>query len=257
MRRLAAVLVAAACVVGSARLWSDAMTPKPVPFVEPFASGTPLSAGPQSVVVTAAEPRAGRRSPKVVQQAPVQTALVARGPFRVVRPSSAAPASQNPAKTVHVPQPPKVTSPTAPSTPPTPTPPTPTPPTPAPATPAPSTPATQPSAPAAAAPSAPRAPAAAAPAAPAPSPARPSGSRPGHGHGDKNHNHSGPPASQAPPPVAPPTAPPPVVPPTAPPPVVPPPPAPTEPPAQQPERPGNGNGDKNHTHSGPPGQQGS
>src|SRR6476469_6712937 len=100
-RRLGAVLVAAACVVGSARLWSDALTPAAVPFVQPLASGSGLRAAAEpTIVVAAPAPRVSPLPAKVAPKAPVKAVpvtagLVSRAPRRVTAPApaSAAPAA--------------------------------------------------------------------------------------------------------------------------------------------------------------------
>jgi hypothetical protein len=177
------VLVAAACVLGSARLWADALTPAAVPFVEPLtSSGSPLNALPRTVVVATAEPRVRHGAPNVVRRTHAKAAPVAIPRAKVSAPAQAAAAStpQTPPTTAPPVQPPKAKPPV-------------TPPAAAP----------QPSPPAPAAPSAPvvQVAAASAPPPPAPPPveppaAQPSDSRPGHGYGDKNHTHSGPPGQQ-------------------------------------------------------------
>ena len=181
------MLVATACVLGSARLWSDALTPAAVPFVEPLVSGggRPNAAAPPTVVIATAAPRVRHAAPKVVRKPHAKAvAPVAIPRVKVTAPApapaAAASAPQAPPKTAPAPvQPPKAKPPVAP------------PPT-----------APQPSPPAPVALSAPVVQIAAAspPAPPAPPPVEPpaqqSDSRPGHGYGDKNHTHTGPPGQQ-------------------------------------------------------------
>src|SRR6476469_7669446 len=106
-RRLAAVLVAAACVAGSARLWSDALTPTASRFVEPSAQGGGSSALPQTVIVAAAEPQAVPRAPhraavtKPAHRTPTGRTGVRFVPAPVTAPAHAAThGSGTPAKTV-------------------------------------------------------------------------------------------------------------------------------------------------------------
>jgi hypothetical protein len=181
------VLVATACVLGSARLWSDALTPAAVPFVEPLVSGGGRpNAAPPTVVIATAAPLVRHAAPKVVRKphakAVAPAVAIPRVKVSAPAPAQAAAASapQTPPKTAPPPvQPPKAKPPVAP-----------------PAT------APQPSPPAPVAPSAPVVQIAAAspPAPPATPPVEPpaqqSDSRPGHGYGDKNHTHSGPPGQQ-------------------------------------------------------------
>jgi hypothetical protein len=261
-RRLAAVLVVAACAVGSARLWTDALTPAAVPFVEPFSTPGGSNAAPKIIVVTATEPRAGGRFPKVVRKTTASSArtsriVIVKTPIPSVAPTQtpAEPRPQTPAKPVPIPRPPKAIPPVV---------------TPAPPAPAPQPPAPQPP-PVAAAPIVlVAAPVAAAPAAPG---APPPQSATGHGHGDKGHGDTGhgngssghgdnghgngnsghgdngngdkgngdtvPTPATPLAPAAPPTVP-----------------APCQQPPQSDSRPGHGNGDDNDSHTGPPGHQG-
>ena len=188
------MLVATACVLGSARLWSDALTPAAVPFVEPLASGggplNPLNPVPRTVVIATAAPPVRHVAPKVVRQTHAKATPAAAPRVKVVAsaPAAAASAPQAPATTAPAPKTPKVQPPKA-------KPPKVQPPAAPPAVP-------KPSPPAAVAASAPVVQVAAAPAAapvPAPPvepPAQQSESRPGNGYGDKNHAHSGPPGQQ-------------------------------------------------------------
>ena len=190
VRRLAAVLVATACVLGSARLWSDALAPAAVPFVEPLASGggplNPLIAAPRTVVIATDAPPVRHVAPKVMRQTHTKAAPVATPRVEVVAsaPAAAASAPHAAATTAPAPKTPKVqplkAKPSKIQPPAAPT-----------ATP-------KPSPPPAVAASAPVDQVAAAPAAapPVEPPAQPSETRPGHGYGDKNHAHSGPPGQQ-------------------------------------------------------------
>jgi hypothetical protein len=195
MRRLAAVVVVAACAGLSARLWSDALTPTTSPYIEPFAFPDALSGAPPIVVVTGAKSPAAHGAPKVVRKSTAKGALVARGTIVRAAPihTPVAPAPKTPTKkpvpAPHTPPPVAAPAPPAPS----PSTPTPTP-TPTPAAAAAPSPTPTPSPPAAAVPITPPV---VQPVAPPPvqqpAPAADDTSRPGNGYGDKNHAHTGPP----------------------------------------------------------------
>src|SRR5439155_10229813 len=196
-RQIAAVLVASACVAGSVRLWSGALTPEQVPFVEPCLPESPLRVAAESVEVAPSVQRLLLR-PSRPSRAALKTArpqaVAVSVPRSVSRTRSPAPSPQTPPRPSRSPEPSPVPAPTPKPTPkPTPTPaPTPAPPTPAPAptpTPAPTpAPAPAPTPPVVASVTPPVTP-------PPPPPPDQSQTKPGHGYGDKNHDHSGPPGN--------------------------------------------------------------
>jgi hypothetical protein len=185
MRRLAAVVLAAASIFGSSRLWADALTPERVPFAEPFASSAE-AAEPSVVVAAAHPPHASRLRPRAVPDRHVKavaasTIVTPISLARVATPKRRAP---TPSRTTTRPK-----AAPKPASSPHPTTPAPATPTPAPVAPTPVTPGTT----AASAP----APVTTPPVPPAPPvvepAAQPPESRPGNGYGDQNHSHSGPP----------------------------------------------------------------